>query len=121
MRPTIVPMLAAVLITATTCALAPAQVAKSWPYRNGEFLDDPRFDPIWERAQALDVPIYLHPAVPDSTVSDVYYKKYQQDFPMVIRAAWGFTVETATDPAMRADIVITIGRDTPDLEAPPLS
>ena len=31
------------------------------------------------------------------------------------------TVETATDPAMRADIVITIGRDTPDLEAPPLS
>jgi 2,3-dihydroxybenzoate decarboxylase len=63
---------------------------------NGEFLDDPRFDPIWERAQALDVPIYLHPAVPDSTVSDVYYKKYQQDFPMVIRAAWGFTVETAT-------------------------
>ncbi|HEX6867581.1 MAG TPA: LCP family protein, partial [Candidatus Limnocylindrales bacterium] len=29
-------------------------------------------------------------------------------------------VTTATDPDMRADIVITIGRDTPDLEAPPL-
>jgi F420-0:gamma-glutamyl ligase-like protein len=30
---------------------------------NGLFLDDRRFDPIWERAQALDVPIYLHPPV----------------------------------------------------------
>ena len=34
---------------------------------------------------------------------------------------FGVTVETATDPAIRADVVITIGRDTPDLEAPPLS
>ncbi len=63
---------------------------------NGEFLDDPRFDPIWERAQALDVPIYLHPSVPHPDVADVYYAKYAKDFPMVIRAAWGFTVETAT-------------------------
>jgi len=30
-------------------------------------------------------------------------------------------VETVTDPAIRADIIITIGRDTPDLEAPPIS
>jgi 2,3-dihydroxybenzoate decarboxylase len=27
---------------------------------------------------------------------DVYYKDYAKDFPMVIRAAWGYTVETAT-------------------------
>ena len=63
---------------------------------NGEFLDEAKFDPIWERAQALDVPIYLHPAVPLQAVTDAYYAKYMQDFPMVIRAAWGFTVETAT-------------------------
>ena len=63
---------------------------------NGEFLDEPKFDPIWERAQALDVPIYLHPAVPLQAVTDAYYGKYMKDFPMVIRAAWGFTVETAT-------------------------
>ena len=68
---------------------------------NGMFLDDKRFWPIFERAQALDVPIYLHPAVPHPAVMDAYYKEYVKDFPMVIRAAWGFTVETAThgDPA----------------------
>jgi predicted TIM-barrel fold metal-dependent hydrolase len=63
---------------------------------NGEFLDEPKFDPIWAMAERLDVPIYLHPSVPHQAVTDVYYKKYMQDFPMVIRAAWGFTVETAT-------------------------
>jgi 2,3-dihydroxybenzoate decarboxylase len=63
---------------------------------NGMFLDDKRFWPIFERAQALDVPIYLHPAVPLPAVMDAYYKDYVKDFPMVIRAAWGFTVETAT-------------------------
>ena len=31
---------------------------------NGLFLDDKRFWPIFERAQALDVPLYMHPAVP---------------------------------------------------------
>ena len=63
---------------------------------NGVFLDEPQFDPIWERAQALDVPIYLHPSVPLQAVQDAYYAKYSKDFPMVIRAGWGFTVETAT-------------------------
>jgi 2,3-dihydroxybenzoate decarboxylase len=63
---------------------------------NGIFLDDKRFWPIWERAQALDVPIYLHPSVPHSAVADIYYNDYVADFPQVVRAAWGFTVETAT-------------------------
>src|SRR5947208_14550866 len=63
---------------------------------NGVFLDDKRFWPIYERAQALDVPLYFHPAVPLPAVSDAYYKDYVKDFPMVVRAAWGFTVETAT-------------------------
>jgi predicted TIM-barrel fold metal-dependent hydrolase len=63
---------------------------------NGVFLDDRRFWPIFERAQALDVPIYLHPSLPLPVVMDAYYKEYAQDFPMVVRAAWGYTVETAT-------------------------
>ena len=63
---------------------------------HGLFLDDKRFRPIFERAQALDIPIYLHPSVPHPAVMDVYYKEYIKDFPMVMRAAWGFTVETAT-------------------------
>ena len=31
---------------------------------NGVFLDDKRFWPIFERAQALDVPLYMHPRYP---------------------------------------------------------
>ena len=63
---------------------------------NGVFLDDKRFWPIYERAEQLDVPIYLHPGLPDARVMDAYYNEYAQDFPMVVRAAWGYTVETAT-------------------------
>ena len=47
-------------------------------------------------AEKLDVPIYLHPSVPMQAVMDAYYKDYVKDYPMVMRAAWGFTVETAT-------------------------
>src|SRR5262249_56256700 len=32
---------------------------------NGVFLDDKRFWPIYARAEKLDVPIYMHPGVPD--------------------------------------------------------
>jgi predicted TIM-barrel fold metal-dependent hydrolase len=63
---------------------------------NGLFLDDRRFWPIFARAERLDVPIYLHPSVPHPAVMDAYYRDYAKDFPMVIRAAWGYTVETAT-------------------------
>src|SRR5258706_2638496 len=63
---------------------------------NGVFLDDKRFWPIFERAQALDVPLYLHPSLPLQAVIDAYYNDYANDFPIVVRAAWGYTVETAT-------------------------
>jgi 2,3-dihydroxybenzoate decarboxylase len=63
---------------------------------NGVFLDDQRFWPIYERAVKLDVPIYLHPGLPDARVMDAYYEPYAKEFPMVVRAAWGYTVETAT-------------------------
>ncbi len=62
----------------------------------GQFVDGKRFWPIFARAEKLDVPIYLHPAVPHPQVMDAYYQDYAQDFPTVIRAAWGYTVETAT-------------------------
>jgi len=63
---------------------------------NGVFLDDQKFWPIYERAQKLVVPIFLHPGLPDKRVMDAYYEPYGKDFPMVVRAAWGYTVETAT-------------------------
>jgi predicted TIM-barrel fold metal-dependent hydrolase len=63
---------------------------------NGVFFDDKRFWPIFERAQALDVPLYLHPSVPMQAVADAYYKDYLKEFPQLLTAAWGYTVETAT-------------------------
>lgn len=59
---------------------------------NGRFHDDKQFWVIFERAQALDVPIYFHPATPHPTVIDLYLK----DYPDMIGAGWGFTFETAT-------------------------
>lgn len=63
---------------------------------NGKFLDDKQFWPIFERAQALDVPIYLHPAFPHPSVIDAYYKDYVASYPEIIGPALGFTVEAAT-------------------------
>jgi len=63
---------------------------------NNVFLDDKRFWPIFARAEQLDVPIYLHPSLPHPAVMEAYYKDYVADFPMVVRAAWGYTVEAAT-------------------------
>src|SRR5215469_7868024 len=62
----------------------------------GVFHDHERFWPIYERAQALDVPIYIHPTLPHPAVIEAYYKDYVRKHPGILRAAWGFTVETAT-------------------------
>ena len=63
---------------------------------NGKWLDDRQFWPIFERARELDVPIYIHPAVPHAAVVEAYYRDYLKDYPALLTAAWGFTVETAT-------------------------
>jgi 2,3-dihydroxybenzoate decarboxylase len=36
--------------------------------------DDKRFWPIWERAAELDVPIYIHPALPHAAAIEAYHK-----------------------------------------------
>jgi uncharacterized protein len=61
----------------------------------GVFLDDPRFTPLFETAQALDVPIYLHPTLPPKPVEDAYFSGLpgQLGFFLSI-AAWGWHVET---------------------------
>jgi len=60
------------------------------------FHDDKRFWPIYERAQALDVPIYLHPGPPHPAMAQAYYADYFDDFPWLNTAAWGYTIDTAT-------------------------
>jgi 2,3-dihydroxybenzoate decarboxylase len=62
----------------------------------GRFHDDRRFWPIFERAQALDVPIYLHPGPPHPAMVEAYYADYLDDFPFLNSAAWGYTIDTAT-------------------------
>ena len=61
----------------------------------GVFLDDPRFTPIFEVAQALDVPVYLHPTLPPKSVEDAYFSGLpgQAGF-FLSTAAWGWHVET---------------------------
>ena len=63
---------------------------------NNVFFDDKRFWPIFERAASLDVPIYLHPGPPHPEVVKAYYQDYLDDYPGLLTAAWGYTVETAT-------------------------
>ncbi len=63
---------------------------------NGEYFDNKKFWPIFARAEKLDVPIYWHPSLPDPRITDIYLKDYVQDFAMVVRPAWGFTIDTAT-------------------------
>lgn len=62
----------------------------------GQFVDTPEFWPIYARAEALDVPIYLHPALPDGTVTETYYAPYSKTHPDLLRAGWGFGVEAGT-------------------------
>jgi len=63
---------------------------------DGEFLDLPKYWPIYARAEKLDVPIYFHPAYPHPAVVDAYYKDYLRDYPMLARPAWGYTVDAGT-------------------------
>jgi predicted TIM-barrel fold metal-dependent hydrolase len=60
-------------------------------HTNGRYLDDESFSVLFERAQALDVPIYIHPTDPPQAITDVYYRNYPA---MVI--GWGWLVETGT-------------------------
>jgi 2,3-dihydroxybenzoate decarboxylase len=57
-------------------------------HTRGEYLDDPKFWEIFEAAQALDVPIYLHPQAPPPAMAAPYVEKGLEG------ALWGFGAET---------------------------
>ncbi len=63
---------------------------------NGKFIDEKQFWPIFSKAEALDVPIYVHPSFPHPKVVEAYYRDYVGAFPELIGPALGFTVEAAT-------------------------
>lgn len=57
----------------------------------GWYYDHQRFLPVWERAEALGVPVYLHPRDPLPGNQGSY-----EGHPELYGAVWTFTVETAT-------------------------
>jgi predicted TIM-barrel fold metal-dependent hydrolase len=60
-------------------------------HQQGEFLDDRKYWPIFECAQALGVPIYLHPTLAHPNALESYFKGYEE----LARAGWGFAVDTS--------------------------
>jgi predicted TIM-barrel fold metal-dependent hydrolase len=65
-------------------------------HTRGRYLDDKFFWPILECAEALNVPIYLHPTVPPKPVADALYGGFSQTVSAVFAAAgWGWLIETA--------------------------
>ncbi len=62
-------------------------------HTNGEFLDDKKFWPIFEAAEGLGVPIYLHPRVPYPDVFKVYFAGGYED---IGSAAWGYAMDTCS-------------------------
>jgi predicted TIM-barrel fold metal-dependent hydrolase len=60
------------------------------------FLDDPRFEPILDRAEQLDVPIYVHPNLPPATVRKAYYESLPGNAGFTLSiAGWGWHSEVA--------------------------
>lgn len=59
-------------------------------HTNGIYLDDPRYAVFWERLQALDVPLYLHP-------DDAFVKPHVlEGAPELAKPVWEWTTETST-------------------------
>jgi predicted TIM-barrel fold metal-dependent hydrolase len=63
-----------------------------------KFLDQPEFAPIFERAEKLGVPVYLHPGLPPKGIADIYYNGLPNHSGMAEALAcygWGWHSETA--------------------------
>ena len=60
-------------------------------HTRGSFLDERKYWVIFERAQALGVPIYLHPTLPHPDALKAYFEPYEE----LARAGWGFAVDTS--------------------------
>src|SRR5258708_18324628 len=60
-------------------------------HTRGSFLDAKKYWIIFERAQALGVPLYLHPTLPHPDAVKAYFQGYED----LSRAGWGFAVDTS--------------------------
>jgi len=65
-------------------------------HSRGRYLDDKFFWPMLERAEALNVPIYLHPTAPPKLVVDALYGGFSPAVTGMFAApSWGWHLETA--------------------------
>jgi predicted TIM-barrel fold metal-dependent hydrolase len=65
-------------------------------HAGGRHLDDHFFWPIFECAEALGVPLYLHPTQPPQAVIDASYSGFSMDVTfMFANAGFGWHIETA--------------------------
>jgi predicted TIM-barrel fold metal-dependent hydrolase len=60
-------------------------------HTQGSFLDEKKYWVIFERAEALGVPIYLHPTLPHPNAVKAYFEGYEE----LARAGWGFAIDTS--------------------------
>src|SRR5271169_5483056 len=64
-------------------------------HNRGRYLDDRFYWPILECAEALDVPIYLHPTPPPKAVTDAYYGGFSPEVTFLLSGpGWGWHIET---------------------------
>ena len=59
-------------------------------HARNEYLDHKKFRPLFEKAQDLDVPIYLHPAIPSTKILKGY-----EDYRLLSGPVLGFAAETS--------------------------
>jgi len=65
-------------------------------HTRGRYLDDKFFSPILERAEALNIPIYLHPTIPPKAVVEASFGGFSPPVTAAFAAAgWGWHIETA--------------------------
>lgn len=97
--PTRFAALAAIAPQDPTAAAREIQRAMSLPgikgaivnsHTNGEYLDNPKYLPIFEALDALDAPLYTHPREPAGAMNAV------MSGPVVGGPAWAYAVETGT-------------------------
>jgi predicted TIM-barrel fold metal-dependent hydrolase len=62
---------------------------------HGQFYDDERFWPVFEKAEELDVPIYIHPTFASEPILEHYKGNYDDSVALALSAfGWGWHAET---------------------------